>query len=339
VFDNSAQNPGTYPDCGQRSYLLINYDSTLDRNDGTPCDLDGFVDFAGASPMTGNTVTPGGNTFPGFFNSVNFPGFPGGPWTSANGPVNWTHYIPAGPSPYTNMPRDRKGFVTVGIILGSGCLNPNANPPCTLPACLSDTVWYHNFFQFITLDASYTYRKVGGYSAYGNPSRLPSQDYTYDTAQFFSAINPTAPPPFIFAANGAFRQPWSRLFGKGDILQFDPTTKQQDYILADVWAWGVMMEALLSQSSARCVLPPSILDDDAAKSFMQQQHAFFLLLQPETHHHTQWMKTLMRFRMCMRKMRCTKSHIIQAGKPRICRRPKLTTAALRPIVAMLPLSQ
>lgn len=238
VFDNSAQNPGTFPDCGQRSYLLINYDSTLDRNDGTPCALDGFVDFAGASPMTGNTITPGGNTFPGFFNMVNFPGIPGGPWTSANGPVNWTHYIPAGPSPYTNMPKDKKGFVTVGIILGSGCLNPNANPPCTLPACLSDTVWYHNFFQFITLDASFTYRKVGGYSAYGNPSRLPSQDYTWDTAAAFVRINPTAPPPLIYANNGAFRQPWSRLFGKGDIIQFDATTKQQDYILADVWSWG-----------------------------------------------------------------------------------------------------
>ena len=51
------------------------------------------------------------------------------------------------------------------------------------------------------------------------------------------------------------------------------------------------------------------------------------------------MKTLMRFLMCMRKMRCTKSHIIQAEKPRILSPDKLTTAALRPIVAMLPLSQ
>jgi gliding motility-associated-like protein len=232
VFNNSAGNPGTYPDCSQRTFILLNYDSILDRNDNTPCDLDGFVSWDGTSPMTGNTITPGGNTFPGFFNSVNFP--PLNPWTGASGAVNWTHYIPAGPSAYTNMPKDPKGFVTVGVIIGSGC----ATFACNAPACLSDTIWYHNFFHFITLDASFTYRKVGGYTAYGNPSRLPSQDYLWDTTQNFIQLNPAPPPPLLFTANGGYREPWSRLFGKGDIIQFDATTKKQDFILADVWDWG-----------------------------------------------------------------------------------------------------
>jgi gliding motility-associated-like protein len=232
VFDNSAGNPGTYPDCSQRTFILLNYDSLMDRNDNTPCALDGFVSWDGTSPMTGNNVTPGGRTFPPFFNSVNFP--PLNPWTGASGAVNWTHYIPAGPSAYSNMPVDRKGFVTVGVILGSGC----ATFACDAPACLTDTIWYNKFFHFITLDASFTYRKVGGYSVYGNPSKLPSQDFYWDTTSNFVQPNPVAPPPLLFTPNGNYRQPYSQLFGKGDILEFDATTKQQDYILADVWDWG-----------------------------------------------------------------------------------------------------
>ncbi len=239
VFDNSAGNPGTYPDCVKRTFILLNYDSLADREDGDRCRLDGFVDWAGVSPMTGTNVTPGGNTWPGFFNLVNFPPFPGGPWTDPNGAVNWTHYKPNGAWPYTNSPKDKKGYVTVGLILGTGCLNiSTCGTPASQPACFTDTVWYHNFFHFISLDAKFTYRKVGGYSAYGNPSMLPSQDYGWDTTRNFIQTNPGGTPPLLFTPNGAYREPWSRLFGKGDIIEFDANTKQQDFILADVWDWA-----------------------------------------------------------------------------------------------------
>ncbi len=46
---------------------------------------------------------------------------------------------------------------------------------------------------------------------------LPSQDNTYDPAS---------------------KEPWSRLYGKNDILQFETQVVQQDFILADVWDWG-----------------------------------------------------------------------------------------------------
>lgn len=238
VFDNSAGNPGTFPDCGQRSFILLNYDSLLDRYDNTPCALDGFVSWDGTSPMTGAATTPGGNTFPPYWNTINWA--PMQNWMSASGARNFTHYIPSGPSPFTHMPFSRDGWVTIGVIVGSGCGNPTSNPPCTQPACYTDTVWYHNFFHFITLDGSFSYRLVGGYSAYGNPSRLPSQDYTFDTAQFYVQNNPTPPfnPPVLYTGNGSYREPWSRLYGKGDILEFDPTTRKQDYVLADIWDWG-----------------------------------------------------------------------------------------------------
>ncbi len=239
LFDARNGYPGTYPDCGQRSFILLNYDSVADRNDGLPCQLDGFVSWDGTSPITGGATTPGGNTWPPFFNRINFDFNPGGPWTGPSGAANWTHYQPDGPWPYTNAPFDKKsGHVTVGLILGSGCLNPNANPPCTVPACLSDTVWYHNFFQFINLDGSFTYRKVGGYPQYGNPSRLPSQDYTYDSATVFMQANPAPPPSVLYVPNGGWGEPWSRLYGKGDILEFEPFLKKQDFLKADVWDWA-----------------------------------------------------------------------------------------------------
>jgi hypothetical protein len=235
VFDNSAGNPGTYPNCSKRTMVLLNYDSLADRNDAMPCALDGFVSFDGISPMTGTTTTPGGNTWPAFYNRPNFQPFQGGPWTDPNGAVNWTHYQPDGPWPYTNSPFDKKtGYVTIGLILGSGC----ATPACNTPACITDTVWYHNFFQFIYLDGNFTYRKVGGYPQYGSTSKLPSQDFSYDTASVFLKNNPLGFPPVIYEPNQGYREPWSRLYGKGDILEFETYTKVQDFIKADVWDWG-----------------------------------------------------------------------------------------------------
>jgi hypothetical protein len=235
VFDNSAGNPGTYPNCSQRTMVLLNYDSLADRNDGMPCALDGFVSWDGTSPLTGTATTPGGNTWPPFFNRLNFDYNPGGPWTGPNGAVSYTHYQPSGPFPYSNAPFDKKtGYVTVGLILGTGC----ATPACTTPACITDTVWYHNFLQFTNLDASFTYRKVGGYPQYGSGGKLPSQDFSYDTASVFVKNNQLVDPPVSYDPNSSYREPWSRLYGKGDIFEFESNKNVQDFIKSSIWDWG-----------------------------------------------------------------------------------------------------
>lgn len=222
--------PGTYPHCGGRTWLLLNYDSLADRQDAFPCEFNGFVHFDGSSseyPQGTVFTTKGGHTWPPFNNAPNFN--PLTVWPNAGGTTNITHYMPAGPWPYENSPKDPKGFVTIGVIIGTGCITNN---DCSRPACLSDTVWYHKFLHLITLNATFTYRKVGGYNTYGVPSRLPSQDYTYDSAEFYPTFA-SGPLP-----NGNWREPWSRLYGKGDILEFETYVKQQDYVLADIWAWG-----------------------------------------------------------------------------------------------------
>ncbi len=222
--------PGTYPDCGGRTFMLFNYDSLADRRDQTPCDLDGFVHYDGSwggAPPGQNLMTPGGNTWPSFNNAPNFN--PLTVWTGPGGTSSITHYLPAGPWPYTNSPVDPKGYVTVGLMLGSGCNNSGCTGPD--PNCISDTVWYHKFLHLITLNATFTFRKAGGNIAYGVPSRLPSQDYTYDSAQFYPS---TAGP----LPNGNWREPWNRLYGKGDIIEFETYVKEQDFVLADIWDWG-----------------------------------------------------------------------------------------------------
>ncbi len=212
-FGATAGNPGLYPTGNQRTYLLFNFDSLLDRHDNTPCALDGFVQFDGTSPMftPPSATTPGGTRWPPFNNAPNFN--PLTVWQTINGAINNTHYMPTGAWPFSNSPIDPKGFVTVGLIIGHGC----ATFGCNAPACISDTVWYHNFMQYISLNGAFTYRKVGGNPVYGNPARLPSQDFTYDPVT---------------------KLPWSRLYGKGDIFEFETHVLQQDYVKADVWDWG-----------------------------------------------------------------------------------------------------
>ncbi|MFN4083341.1 MAG: gliding motility-associated C-terminal domain-containing protein [Bacteroidia bacterium] len=215
VFTQFEQYPGLAPTCANRTFILFNYDSMLDRHDRTPCALDGFVSFDGVSPMTGTGTTPGGISPPPFFNGPNFN--PMTIWQNPNGQRNVTHYIPSGQSAFTNMPYNPEGYVTVGVIIGNGCLSP---VNCNLPGCLSDTVWYHKFFHFITLNAAFTYTR-------------------YDTNQVFNTPGGPINNPFFF-------QPFNYLRGKGFDKNGVPNgliygvsfTKKQDFLKADFWDWG-----------------------------------------------------------------------------------------------------
>ncbi len=194
----TASGPGIVPN-STRNFLMINYDSLLDRNDQTPCALDGFVppfDAGGATSFT----TPGGTVMPIMYNRVNFNKNPGGPYTSASGTKAWTHYFPGNqpaPDGINNMPIDPKGWVTIGLIVGTGCASPTN---CNGPGCLSDTVWYHKFFRFITLNADFTIEKY----AWEDPAK----------------------PNFCY------------LRGKNDTVVVHYFDSIQDNMISDIWDWG-----------------------------------------------------------------------------------------------------
>jgi len=189
------QGAGILPS-SDRTMLLINYDSLLDRNDNTPCKLDNFVDWSGTNP---DPLNPGGLTMPMMYKAVNYPPQPPRQWSSSAGTKAWLHYWPSGPTGggVNNMPVDPKGWVTLGLIVGTGCFSPTN---CNLPSCYSDTVWYHNFFRFIELNANFTI-----------------ENFAYDFPN---------PPPFCY------------LRGRGDDVVFHYYDSIQDNVIADVWDWG-----------------------------------------------------------------------------------------------------
>lgn len=142
VDDLLGKFPGVNPDCGQ-SFILLNHDSMADRLDNTPCVLDGFIDWQGG-------ITAGGIERP-IFTSFQDWADPMQFWTSPGGTVTWYHYgpdAPAAPGLVNPIPgpADQSGLVTVGLVIGAG------NFPNT---CISDTVWYHNFFFFKELNAAF----------------------------------------------------------------------------------------------------------------------------------------------------------------------------------------
>lgn len=105
-----ASFPGVLPNCGQ-TFILFNFDSLADRQDGTPCALDAFVPFGGGN-------TPGGLSYPPFFPT---PNFQPQPWTSPAQTRIVYHYG-------LNAPQNRpapanfvQGYITVGLAIGSGC--------------------------------------------------------------------------------------------------------------------------------------------------------------------------------------------------------------------------
>jgi hypothetical protein len=183
--------------------------------------LDAFVDFSGTSPMTGTTTTPGGYNMPAFYNGPNWN--PNLIWQSPNGARNVTHYVPGNtPVQYSNLPKDPRGFVTVGIITGNGYASPTSN----LPGCTSDTVWYHNFFHFITLDANFTYDR-------------------FDTSKFFPVIGPGN--NLVYVTNPNYREPYCYLHGKSFYPSYPEKTNKifgnlntvkQDFVKSDAWVWG-----------------------------------------------------------------------------------------------------
>lgn len=189
----SVQAPGILPS-SSRTFLQINYDSLLDRHDATPCVLDQFVGFGGGA-------TPGGMTMPPMWNNVNY-NPPPRAWTSASGGSTFVHYFPSGGSPVgaSNMPYDPKGWVTLGLVVGTGCLTPTN---CNTPGCVSDTVWYHNFFRFIELEADF---------------RI--QNFTYENVD----VNNKASMCYLRA--------------KGDDVTFHYLDSVQDNVIADIWSWG-----------------------------------------------------------------------------------------------------
>src|ERR1044072_9075880 len=97
-FGANGTSPGISGGCNPATALYINYDSTLDRHDNTPCALDAFVDYQGKSPMTGVATTPGGLHLPAMNNAPYFN--PGTVWTSPHGSETYMHYQPAGVWPY-----------------------------------------------------------------------------------------------------------------------------------------------------------------------------------------------------------------------------------------------
>lgn len=152
VFDSTGflnaqktkKAPGILPSIN-RTFISINYDSLLDRNDATPCVLDGFVDFNGG-------ITPGGTTMPYMRMFPNYS--PPNRYFTPSGARTFMNYYPNGFSPdgSTNMPFSKNGDITIGLIVGSGCSSPFN---CDIPENVSDAVWYHNFFRFVGLDADF----------------------------------------------------------------------------------------------------------------------------------------------------------------------------------------
>ncbi|OYU97523.1 MAG: hypothetical protein CFE21_04310 [Bacteroidetes bacterium B1(2017)] len=215
VFDFTE----TRPTKEMRTFIYFNYDSLTDRKDFTPCALDAFVDYTGTSPITTTQTTPGGLSVPGFYKNPGFSYFSA--WTNPQAyDKTYTHYQnnPSVPFNYSYMPYDKRGNVTVGIIIGSGC----STPACTSPAMVSDTFWYHNIYNYVTLDSDFTLNKKSGKTQYGSNGMLPSQDNTIDT-------NST---PYNSGRS------WCRLLGKGDEVELKFTTTNQTKIKSHGIDWG-----------------------------------------------------------------------------------------------------
>lgn len=160
AVDNTlGQYPGISPDCGA-AWIRMNLDSMADRRDATPCALDGFINYTGATgpaPQAGGTIslTAGGLTYPPFSLQPDYNQYfmPPNRWNAPGGTNFWYHYgSNVNPLQVTQSgitlfpPANPTGDITVGLIIGTG--DPN-NP------CISDTVWYHNLLNITDMDGRF----------------------------------------------------------------------------------------------------------------------------------------------------------------------------------------
>jgi gliding motility-associated-like protein len=151
----SGSYPGVQPSCGQ-TFILFNFDSLADRMDNTPCELDGFVTFQGGA-------TPGGLSTPPFFSQPNYNQIPS-MWTSPGGSTIAWHYglnAPANRPP----PADTvNGWITVGLVIGSGCRDTTRIPMFMSTYRANQSLWEADITapviptpQVAGINAAYTY--------------------------------------------------------------------------------------------------------------------------------------------------------------------------------------
>lgn len=162
-FGPTTNTSGIKPELG-RTVLLINFDSLADRKDKTPCTLDGFIGYQGG-------ITPDGRAFPPFCTKPNF--VPSSFWTSSAQNTLYYHYGPNAPS---NMPAPAdsiNGYITIGVIVGTGCANP---PECTQALQYSDTIWYHDLLRVENPTTSFSTEQP-------NSLKSVNEKYTYTPSQ------------------------------------------------------------------------------------------------------------------------------------------------------------
>lgn len=161
-FAPTQYTTGIKPEFG-RTVLLINFDSLADRKDNTPCTLDGFIGYTGGT-------TNGGLQFPPFSSKPNFNPLP---WTDASQPALYYYYGPNAPFGRKGAADSVTGYITIGVIVGTGCANP---PMCDQALQYSDTIWYHNILKLEPIKASFSIAQPDALKA-------KHKTYTYTPAQ------------------------------------------------------------------------------------------------------------------------------------------------------------
>lgn len=149
-FCRTDKAAGTLPYA--QSDVLFNFDSLADRQDVTPCELDGFVNYTGG-------LTAGALMQPGF--NTNLDWTPFSFWQNGTYPKMIYHYGPqTAMGSNSLMPADSNGIITVGVIVANSVGSDKV---------WSDTVWYRQAVNVGQVyDASFTsdmngcvYRPVG----------------------------------------------------------------------------------------------------------------------------------------------------------------------------------
>lgn len=167
--------PGVVPSCGQ-TFILFNFDSLADRMDNTPCDLDGFMTWTGdmATPTPGTpSTTPGGRVLPAFWSNPNFTPAPRA-WQSSSETKIVFHYGLNAPQNVPPPADTAQGWITVGIVIGSGCKDTQLTA-VPYQQYLNDPTYYQTYFNTLTIPVHYN---TGNTPVPGAP-----QNYQYAFSQ------------------------------------------------------------------------------------------------------------------------------------------------------------